>query len=701
MANSQQMANAIRALAMDAVQQANSGHPGAPMGMADMAVALWSRHLRHNPANPQWADRDRFVLSNGHGSMLLYALLHLTGYDLPIEELKNFRQLHSKTAGHPEYGITPGVETTTGPLGQGITNAVGFALAEKLLAREFNRKNGDVDHTIVDHHTYVFLGDGCLMEGISQEAISLAGAWKLGKLIALYDDNGISIDGQVAPWFLDDTPGRFRASGWNVIGPVDGHDVEAVAAAVQSAKTSTDKPTLIVCKTAIGKGSPNRAGTSKAHGEPLGADEITLTRNAIGWSHVPFEIPAEVYADWNAKDAGAQAESDWQQRFDAYAAAYPELAAEFLRRMAGDLPKHFAQTAVDTVVNAHTKAETVASRKASQLALEAFTAALPELLGGSADLTGSNLTNTKSTPALRFDEHGDVVQVEVNTGGAETAKLGGRHINYGVREFGMAAIMNGIALHGGFIPYGGTFLTFSDYSRNAIRMAALMKLRVVHVFTHDSIGLGEDGPTHQSIEHAASLRLIPGLDVWRPADTAETAVAWSVALSNRNRPTALLLSRQNLAYAPKRDLGDISRGAYVLSEPADAGIKKKPQAVIIATGSEVQLALAAQKLLAEKKIAVRVVSMPSTTTFDREDTKYKASVLPAGVPRIAVEMGVTDGWWKYGCAAVVGIDTFGESAPAPVLFKHFGFTPENVADSVMVAIGAARLKKQPAAKTAR
>ncbi|WP_053842840.1 transketolase [Paracidovorax avenae] len=693
MANSQQMANAIRALAMDAVQQANSGHPGAPMGMADMAVALWSRHLRHNPANPQWADRDRFVLSNGHGSMLLYALLHLTGYDLPIEELKNFRQLHSKTAGHPEYGITPGVETTTGPLGQGITNAVGFALAEKLLAREFNRKNGDVDHTIVDHHTYVFLGDGCLMEGISQEAISLAGAWKLGKLIALYDDNGISIDGQVAPWFVDDTPGRFRASGWNVIGPVDGHDVEAVAAAVQSAKTSTDKPTLIVCKTAIGKGSPNRAGTSKAHGEPLGADEITLTRNAIGWSHVPFEIPAEVYADWNARDAGAQAESDWQQRFDAYAAAYPELAAEFLRRMAGDLPRHFAQTAVDTVVNAHTKAETVASRKASQLALEAFTAALPELLGGSADLTGSNLTNTKSTPALRFDENGDVVQVEVNTGGAETAKLGGRHINYGVREFGMAAIMNGIALHGGFIPYGGTFLTFSDYSRNAIRMAALMKLRVVHVFTHDSIGLGEDGPTHQSIEHAASLRLIPGLDVWRPADTAETAVAWSVALSNRNRPTALLLSRQNLAYAPKRDLGDISRGAYVLSEPADAGIKKKAQAVIIATGSEVQLALAAQKLLAEKKIAVRVVSMPSTTTFDREDTKYKASVLPAGVPRIAVEMGVTDGWWKYGCAAVVGIDTFGESAPAPVLFKHFGFTPENVADSVMVAIGAARLKK--------
>ncbi|WP_284407353.1 transketolase [Acidovorax sp. SUPP3434] len=681
MANSQQMANAIRALAMDAVQQANSGHPGAPMGMADMAVALWGRHLRHNPANPHWLDRDRFVLSNGHGSMLLYALLHLTGYDLALEELKNFRQLHSKTAGHPEYGITPGVETTTGPLGQGITNAVGFALAEKLLAKEFNRDG----HAVVDHHTYVFLGDGCLMEGISQEALSLAGAWKLNKLIALYDDNGISIDGQVAPWFVDDTPARLRACGWNVIGPVDGHDVEAVAAAVQSAKTSTDKPTLIVCKTAIGKGSPNRANTSKAHGEPLGADEITLTRNAIGWSHVPFEIPAEVYADWSAKDTGAQAEAEWQQRFDAYAAAFPELAAEFTRRMAGDQPKHFAQTAVDTVVGMHTKGETVASRKASQLALEAFTAQLPELLGGSADLTGSNLTNTKSTPALRFDEHGDVQQVEVNVG-AETVRVGGRHINYGVREFGMAAIMNGIALHGGFIPYGGTFLTFSDYSRNAIRMAALMKLRVVHVFTHDSIGLGEDGPTHQSIEHAASLRLIPNLDVWRPGDTTETAVAWSVALSNRTQPTALLLSRQNIAYAPKRDLGDISRGAYVLSEPADVGIKKKAQAVIIATGSEVQLALKAQQLLATRKIAVRVVSMPSTTTFDREDTKYKQSVLPAGIPRIAVEMGVTDGWWKYGCAAVVGIDTFGESAPAPVLFKHFGFTEENVADTVQAAL---------------
>ncbi|MBD9404525.1 transketolase [Acidovorax sp. ACV02] len=687
---SQQMANAIRALAMDAVQQANSGHPGAPMGMADMAVALWSRHLKHNPTNPQWFDRDRFVLSNGHGSMLLYALLHLTGYDLPIGELKNFRQLHSKTAGHPEVGITPGVETTTGPLGQGITNAVGFALAEKLLAAEFNREG----HAVVDHHTYAFLGDGCLMEGISHEAVSLAGAWKLNKLIALYDDNGISIDGQVAPWFADNTPLRFVASGWNVIGPIDGHDADKVAAAIVEAKKQTERPTLIVCKTHIGKGSPNRVNTAKAHGEPLGAEEITLTREALGWTSEPFMIPEDVYAGWDAKAAGAAAEATWNERFAAYSKAFPELAAEYTRRMQGDLPANFAQVAVDTVVAAHTKGETVASRKASQLALEAFTAALPELLGGSADLTGSNLTNTKSTPNLRFDMQGNVVQTALENG----QKIGGRHINYGVREFGMAAIMNGVALHGGFIPYGGTFLTFSDYSRNAIRMAALMKQRVIHVFTHDSIGLGEDGPTHQSIEHVASLRLIPNLDVWRPADTAETAVAWSVALSNRNKPTVLALSRQNLPYAPKRDLGDISRGAYVLSEPADVGLKKKPVAVIIATGSEVQLALKAQRLLADKKIGVRVVSMPSTTTFDREDAKYKSSVLPAGVPRVAVEMGVTDGWWKYGCAAVVGIDTYGESAPAPVLLKHFGFTEENVADAVLVAIGAARLKPSKKAR---
>ena len=667
-ANNAHMANAIRALAMDAVQQANSGHPGAPMGMADMAVALWGQHLKHNPANPHWFDRDRFVLSNGHGSMLIYALLHLTGYKLPMKELKNFRQLHSKTAGHPEVGVTPGIETTTGPLGQGLTNAVGMALAEKLLAQEFNRDG----HNVVDHHSYVFLGDGCLMEGISHEAAALAGAWKLNKLIALYDSNGISIDGQVAPWFVDNSALRFVAYGWNVLGPIDGHDAELVATTIVEAKKSTERPTLIICKTAIGQGSPNRANTAKAHGEPLGAEEIKLTREALNWPHAPFVIPKPVYAAWDAKASGAAAEQGWNERFKAYQAAHPELARELVRRMKGDLPKKFNQLAVDTVVAAHTKAETVASRKASQLALEAFTASLPEMLGGSADLTGSNLTNTKSTPNLRFDFEGK--------------GNGGRHINYGVREFGMAAIMNGIALHGGYIPYGGTFLTFSDYSRNAIRMAALMKLRVVHVFTHDSIGLGEDGPTHQSIEHAASLRLIPNLDVWRPGDTAETAVAWSVALQNKAKPTALLLSRQNISYAPKAGLGDISRGAYVLAEPSEVGLKKKAQAVIIATGSEVQLVLKAQELLAARKIAVRVVSMPSTTTFDRQDAAYKTAVLPKGLPRVAVEMGATDGWWKYGCAAVVGIDTYGESAPAPVLFKHFGFTPENVADTVQAAL---------------
>jgi transketolase len=670
------MANAIRALAMDAVQQANSGHPGAPMGMADMAVALWARHLQHNPANPHWLDRDRFVLSNGHGSMLIYALLHLTGYALPMKELKNFRQLHSKTPGHPEVGYTPGIETTTGPLGQGVTNAVGMALAEKLLAQEFNRPG----HEVVNHHTYVFMGDGCLMEGISHEAAALAGAWKLGKLIALYDDNGISIDGQVAPWFIDNTAQRFAAYGWNVIGPIDGHNADAVDAAIAKAKSASDsRPTLIICKTHIGKGSPNRANTAKAHGEPLGAEEIKLTREALGWPHAPFEMPPAAYEAWDAKAAGQAREAAWNAKFAAYQTAFPAQAAELLRRMKGELPKSFSQLAVDTVVGAHTKAETVASRKASQLALEAFTAGLPELLGGSADLTGSNLTNTKSTPNLRFDAQGAVVLSET----ADGQKTGGRHINYGVREFGMAAIMNGIALHGGYIPYGGTFLTFSDYSRNAIRMAALMKLRVVHVFTHDSIGLGEDGPTHQSIEHAASLRLIPNLDVWRPGDTAETAVAWAVALQNKNKPTALLLSRQNLPYAPKDDLGQISKGAYVLAEPEEVGLTKKAQAVLIATGSEVQLALKAQELLAKEfKIAVRVVSMPSTTTFDKQKAAYKTEVLPEGIPRIAVEMGVTDGWWKYGCAAVVGIHSYGESAPAPVLFKHFGFTPENVANTV-------------------
>ncbi|WP_425256600.1 transketolase [Rubrivivax sp. RP6-9] len=665
--NTAVMANAIRALAMDAVQQANSGHPGAPMGMAEIAVALWGRHLKHNPANPLWADRDRFVLSNGHGSMLIYALLHLTGYDLAMSELRNFRQLHSATPGHPEVDVTPGVETTTGPLGQGITNAVGMALAEKLLAHEFNRDG----HTIVDHRTYAFLGDGCLMEGISHEACALAGAWKLNKLVALYDDNGISIDGQVAPWFVDNVPQRFAAYGWNVIGPIDGHDVAAVDAALTQARASATAPTLIVCKTTIGKGAPNRGGTAKAHGEALGAEEIRLTREALGWPHEPFVIPEEAYGAWDARAAGDAAEAAWAERFAAYKAAHPELAAEFARRMKGELPPGFAQTAVDAVIAAHTKAETVASRKASQIALEVFTKAMPELLGGSADLTGSNLTNTSSTPPLRFDAAG---APKVTDDGKP-----GRHINYGVREFGMAAIMNGVALHGGFIPYGGTFLTFSDYSRNAIRMAALMKRRVIHVFTHDSIGLGEDGPTHQSVEHAASLRLIPNLDVWRPADTAETAVAWTMAIANNSRPSALLLSRQNLPYLPKASLDEISKGAYVLAEPAEVGLKKKAQAVIIATGSEVQLALHAQAALAQLKIAVRVVSMPSTNVFDRQPVAYKKSVLPAGVPRIAVEAGVTDGWWKYGCAAVVGLDRYGESAPAGVLFKLFHLTAENVA----------------------
>ena len=674
MADPTLMANAIRALAMDAVQQAKSGHPGAPLGMADMAVALWSRHLRHSPANPQWPGRDRFVLSNGHASMLLYALLHLTGYELPMQELKNFRQLHSKTAGHPEHGLTPGVETTTGPLGQGLANAVGMALAEKLLAAEFNRPG----HTIVDHHTYVFMGDGCLMEGISHEACSLAGAWKLGKLIALYDDNGISIDGQIQPWFADDTAARFAAYGWNVIGPVDGHDVAAIDKAIASARQSADKPSLILCKTHIGKGSPNRQGTAKAHGEPLGAEEIALTREALGWPHAPFEIPDEVYAAWSARAIGAKAEAQWNEAFAAYAQAHPELAAEFTRRMAGELPASFAQAAVDLASQAHEKAETVASRKASQQALQAFTAALPELLGGSADLTGSNLTQTPSTPALRFSASGEVEK----TGNGQI----GRHINYGVREFGMAAIMNGVALHGGFIPYGGTFLTFSDYSRNAIRMAALMKQRVIHVFTHDSIGLGEDGPTHQSIEHAASLRLIPNLDVWRPADAVETAIAWAAALTNKDRPTALLLSRQNLPALPKGDMGNISRGAYVLSEPADAGLDKPAQIVLIATGSEVDLALKAQALLAQRKVAARVVSMPSATTFDRQGDAYKRAVLLPRKPRVAVEMASTAAWWKYDVSAVIGIDTFGESAPAPVLFRHFGFTPENVAAQALAVL---------------
>ena len=658
------MAHALRALAMDAVQQANSGHPGAPMGMAEMAVALWGRHLRHDPADPHWADRDRFVLSNGHASMLLYALLHLSGYELPMDELRRFRQLHSKTPGHPEVDLTPGVETTTGPLGQGLANAVGMALAEKLLAAEFNRPG----HTVVDHRTWVFMGDGCLMEGISHEACALAGAWRLNKLTAMYDDNGISIDGAVTPWYVDDVTQRFAGYGWNVVGPVDGHDAAALDAAITAARASATRPTIVICKTTIGRGSPNRAGSAKAHGEPLGAQEIELTRAAIGWPHEPFVMPEAAYAAWDARAAGAAANEQWAEAFGSYQQAHPELAAEFLRRMKGELPAGFAQAAVAAIEAADARAENVASRKASQLALEVFTKLLPELLGGSADLTGSNLTNTTSTPALRFGDDG--------------APNDGRHVNYGVREFGMAAVMNGIALHGGFIPYGGTFLTFSDYSRNAIRMAALMKRRVIHVFTHDSIGLGEDGPTHQSVEHAASLRLIPNLDVWRPADTAETVVAWTMALAHANRPSALLLSRQALPYAPKPRLDDIGKGAYVLAEPAEVGLRRKAQAVILATGSEVQLALHAQAALAKLKVAVRVVSMPSTTTFDRQSTAYKASVLPAGLPRIAVEAGVTDGWWKYGCAAVIGIDTYGESAPAPALFEHFHFTVDNVVATV-------------------
>ncbi len=680
------MANAIRALSMDAVQQANSGHPGAPMGMAEIAVALWSRHLRHNPANPRWPGRDRFVLSNGHGSMLLYSLLHLTGYDLALSELRNFRQLHSKTPGHPETGVTPGVETTTGPLGQGLTNAVGMALAEKLLAAEFNRDG----HRVVDHRTYAFFGDGCLMEGISHEACALAGAWKLGKLVAIYDDNGISIDGAVAPWFIDDTPKRFEAYGWHVIAGVDGHDVEAVDAAIATARAQDERPTLICCKTTIGKGAPNRAGSARAHGEALGADEVAATRSAIGWAHAPFVLPDEAYAHWDGAAAGAEAENLWSLGFAAYAKAHPELAAEYTRRMAGELPAGWRACVHAAAVAAHGKAETVASRKASQIVLEVFTQALPELLGGSADLTGSNFTNTAHTSPLRFDADGGV---SVDAGGR-----GGRHINYGVREFGMAAIMNGVAVHGGFIPYGGTFLTFSDYSRNAIRMAALMKKRVVHVFTHDSIGLGEDGPTHQSIEHAASLRLIPNLDVWRPCDTMETVAAWAAAIESRDRPTALLLSRHNLPYAPKPAfdavapdvlLAEIGRGAYVLAEPGEVGLRRKAQLVLIATGSEVTLALKAQEELAKAgngRIAVRVVSMPSTTVFDRQSAAWKQAVLPPGVPRIAIEMGATDGWWKYGCAAVIGIDRFGESAPGPVLFRHFGFTVENVVATVRTVL---------------
>ncbi len=654
------MANAIRALSMDAVQQANSGHPGMPMGMADIAVGLWNEHLQHNPTDPHWLNRDRFVLSNGHGSMLLYSLLHLSGYDLPIEELKNFRQLHSKTPGHPEYGITVGVETTTGPLGQGVSNAVGMALAEKLLAEEFNRPG----HQIVDHYTYVFLGDGCLMEGISHEVCSLAGTLKLNKLIALWDDNGISIDGKVVSWFNEDTPKRFEAYGWNVIRDVDGHDAEAVSAAITKAKKS-DKPTLICCKTAIGKGSPNMAGSDKVHGSPLGATEIAATRVALNWPYAPFEIPKDIYAAWDFKKRGQALEHEWNKQFQAYKNKYPELASELQRRMQGDLSKDFSATLNAYLKTCESKAESVATRKASQNAIEALAPAVPEFMGGSADLTGSNLTNWSSCKAVRGDQWGN-------------------HINYGVREFGMSAIMNGIALHGGYIPFGGTFLTFSDYSRNALRMAALMKLRSIFVFTHDSIGLGEDGPTHQSVEQVASLRLIPNLMVWRPCDTTESGVAWGAAIERKNGPSALIFSRQTCPFVSRSaaQVKEIARGAYVLRDPKSTKI----DAVMIATGSEVALALQAAQQLEKDGIGVRIVSMPSTTVFDQQDAAYKAKVLPANIPRIAVEAGVSDFWWKYGCAAVHGVDTFGESAPAPQLYEYFGLTSDQIAKTVKQCI---------------
>jgi transketolase len=654
------MANAIRALSMDAVQQANSGHPGMPMGMADIAVGLWNEHLQHNPTDPHWLNRDRFVLSNGHGSMLLYSLLHLSGYDLSIEELKNFRQLHSKTPGHPEYGMTVGVETTTGPLGQGVSNAVGMALAEKLLAEEFNRPG----HQIVGHYTYVFLGDGCLMEGISHEVCSLAGTLKLNKLIALWDDNGISIDGKVVSWFNEDTPKRFEAYGWNVIRDVDGHDAEAVSAAITKAKKS-DKPTLICCKTAIGKGSPNMAGSDKVHGSPLGATEITATRVALNWPYAPFEIPKDIYAAWDFKKRGQALEHEWNKQFQTYKNKYPELASELQRRMQGDLSKDFAATLNAYLKTCESKAESVATRKASQNAIEALAPEVPEFMGGSADLTGSNLTNWSTCKAVRGDQWGN-------------------HINYGVREFGMSAIMNGIALHGGYIPFGGTFLTFSDYSRNALRMAALMKLRSIFVFTHDSIGLGEDGPTHQSVEQVASLRLIPNLMVWRPCDTTESGVAWGAAIERKNGPSALIFSRQTCPFVSRSaaQVKEIARGAYVLRDPKSTKI----DAVIIATGSEVALALQAAQQLENDGIGVRIVSMPSTTVFDQQDAAYKAKVLPANIPRIAVEAGVSDFWWKYGCAAVHGVDTFGESAPAPQLYEYFGLTSDQIAKTVKQCI---------------
>jgi transketolase len=657
-ASRRDVVNVLRVLAMDAVQKANSGHPGMPMGMAEIAEVLWRRHLRHNPANPRWPDRDRFVLSNGHGSMLLYALLHLSGYDLPMAQIQRFRQLHSRTPGHPEYGMTPGVETTTGPLGQGISNAVGMAIAERLLAAQFNRPGFE----IVSHFTYVFLGDGCLMEGISHEVCSLAGTLGLGKLIAFYDDNGISIDGHVEGWFTDNTPQRFEAYGWHVIRDVDGHDSEDIERAIYAAKAARLQPSLICCKTTIAKGAPTKAGTHESHGAPLGDKEIAATRTLLGWRHAPFDVPAEVYEAWDAREAGAIAEGTWRLRLGQYAEAYPEEERELQRRLRGELPKDWSAHVADLLEKVREKAQSIATRKASQETIEGLAPLLPELIGGSADLAGSNLTQWSGSHAV-------------------TRGSGGNYLHYGVREFGMAAIMNGIALHGGFIPYGGTFLTFSDYSRNALRMAALMRIRSIFVFTHDSIGLGEDGPTHQPIEHLACLRLIPNLDVWRPCDTEESVVAWEVALAREDGPTCLVFSRQNLPFQKRApDTADeVRRGGYVLVDPAG-----EPHAVIIATGSEVSLAVEAQKMLTQEGISARVVSMPSTTVFDRQDLRYRESVLPPLLPTVAVEAGAPDLWCKYvgRTGAVVGIDRFGESAPAGELFQLFGLTPERVAKSV-------------------
>ncbi|MFW2373766.1 MAG: transketolase [Gammaproteobacteria bacterium] len=653
MPSRRELANAIRALSMDAVQKANSGHPGAPMGMADIAEVLWNDHMNHNPANPGWADRDRFILSNGHGSMLIYSLLHLTGYELSLDDLKNFRQLHSKTPGHPEYGYAPGVETTTGPLGQGITNGVGMAIAEKALAGQFNQKG----HNIVDHHTYVFLGDGCLMEGISHEACSLAGTLGLGKLIAFWDDNGISIDGHVEGWFLDDTPKRFEAYGWHVLADVDGHDPDAIAKAIETAKAMTDKPTMICCKTTIGFGSPNKAGSHACHGAPLGEEEINLTKAALGWDHAAFEVPADIYHGWDAKEKGAAAEKAWNEKLAAYKAAYPELAAEYERRMAGDLPADWAAKSAEFVAKVNADAKSPATRQASLAAIEAYSPMVPELFGGSADLGCSNLTEWSGyKPMINHED--------------------ANYVNYGVREFGMSAIMNGITLHGGLIPFGATFLMFSEYARNALRMAALMKIQSIFVYTHDSIGLGEDGPTHQPVEQIPTLRMIPNMAVWRPCDAVESAVCWAQAIERKDGPSTLIFSRQGLPHQERSDaqIADIARGGYILKD-----CKGTPDAIIIATGSEVALATGAAEAMSGKKI--RVVSMPSVDAFEAQDESYRSSVVAKGIPTVAVEAAVTAGWYKY-ADVVVGIDHFGESAPAGELFKEFGFTVENVVKAV-------------------